>query len=125
MKTVWLAALSLAGATLAAGPVTYLRTQRHVTKPQPSLPTAPVAINAAAAPAIDEPPLPKENSVQVTGELVKAAEIRSAAKPVPTRTAAETAGRRRSAPPPRRSLLARVFFGSSGYRPSPFPRPGS
>jgi hypothetical protein len=67
---------------------------------------------------------PVIDSVRVTGELVRAEQTRSP-RPASTRLVTKPAERRPAIPPARKSLLARVLLGTSGYRPSPFPRPGS
>jgi hypothetical protein len=122
MRALVIAAVSLTGATLVAGPIAYLRTQRQIARPQPSLAAD---TNLPASPALEaEFSRPLIDSVRVTGELVHAEQI---ATPLPAtaRAPMKPAERRRAIPTPRKSLFARVLFGTSGYRPSPFPRPGS
>ena len=118
MKTVVLAAVGLAGATLVAGPIAYFRTQRDPPKQQ-------TIATVASAPVTVEPARPLDNSVRVTDELVRAQQVASPQQ-ASTRPITPTPSRVRPMPsPPRKSLLARVVFGTRGYRPSPFPRPPS
>jgi len=123
MKAVWVAvAVSLTGATLVAGPIAYLRTQRQIGNPQPSFP-ADSYLPANTSPEA-EGTRPVVNSVRVTGELIRAEQIKTP-QPAAARVVTKAPERRRSVAPAKKSLFARVLFGSSGYRPSPFPRPGS
>lgn len=119
MKTVVLAAVGLAGATLVAGPVAYFRTQRTPPMQQAisPVPSAPITVETA--------PRPVDSAVRVTDELVRAQQVESTLE-VSARPVTPTPSRVRPMPsPPRKSLLARVVFGTRGYRPSPFPRPRS
>ena len=73
-------------------------------------------------PAADLPLLPSPHPIRVTAELVRATIVRSP----PAAVAPPIRHEARPKPlPPRRSLLARLFFGAGEYRPKPFPRPGS
>ena len=118
MKTVVLAAVGLAGATLVAGPIAYFRTQRHPPEQQTIAPVT-------SAPTTVEPARPVDSQIRVTDELVRAQQVESPQQ-TSTRPITPTPSRVRPMPsPPRKSLLARVVFGTRGYRPSPFPRPRS
>jgi hypothetical protein len=122
MRAVLVAVVSLAGATLVAGPIAYLRTQRQITTPQPSLATD---TNLPASPSFEAGiSAAALNSVRVMGELVHAEQVRTP-QPAAARVVTKPAEPRHASPTPRKSLFARVVFGTSGYRPSPFPRPGS
>jgi len=124
MRALVVAAVSLAGATLVAGPIAYLRTQRQIPKEQPgltadtNLPTGPSLESQVSRQLAD--------SVRITGELVHAEQIKALQPAAGSRVVTKPAERQRAIPPPaRKSLLARVIFGTSGHRPSPFPHPGS
>ena len=118
MKTVVLAAVGLAGATLVAGPIAYFRTQRNSSEAADHRARRERTRHRRAG-------APLDSQVRVTDELVRAQQVESPQQ-ASTRPITPTPSRVRPMPsPPRRSLLARVVFGVRGYRPSPFPRPRS
>jgi hypothetical protein len=119
MRIVLAVATGISVALLVIGPITQIRAQQS----RPAV--APASIPASASPqatprveidsTLELPPEP-DSSVRTTDELVRAQIVRSpAAKP-------------QVKPKPaviKRSMLARLFLGTGGHRPQPFPRPGS
>ncbi len=120
MRIVLAVATGIAVALLMIGPVTQIRAQQS--RPAATPASTPGSASPEPTPRVDidspsEATPDRDPSVRTTDELVRARIVHSPATPqkqVKPKLA-----------PPKRSLLARLFLGTGGHRPQPFPRPGS
>ena len=119
MRLFYVIATALAGTALIATPLM----RPHAQSPEDASLARAEEPAAAAAEAPSEPNAVSRSGVRIVDELITADTVPAVKSPALSHRSPATPRRVAPPPRPRRSLFARIVFGTGEHRPSPFPHP--